>query len=84
MDYLVSEVLDHQPPGVRSLLLNTAILHRFCAPLCEALGSTPGTTEKNGMTGQAFIQFLRENNLFVIPLDTEDRWFRYHRLYKTR
>ena len=81
MDYLVSEVLDHQPPGVRSLLLNTAILHRFCAPLCEALGSTPGTTEKNGMTGQAFIQFLRENNLFVIPLDTEDRWFRYHHLF---
>ncbi len=81
MDYLVSEVLDNQPPGIRSLLLNTAILHRFCAPLCEALGSTPGTTEKNGMTGQAFIQFLRENNLFVIPLDTEDRWFRYHHLF---
>ena len=82
MEYLVSEVLDNQPPGIRSLLLNTAILHRFCAPLCVALDSTPGTKEKNGITGQAFIQFLRENNLFVIPLDTEGRWFRYHHLFK--
>ena len=81
MDYLVSEVLDKQPPGIRRLLLNTAILHRFCAPLCEALDSTHVTTEMNGITGQAFIQFLRENNLFVIPLDTEDRWFRYHHLF---
>ena len=80
-DFLVSEVLDRQPAGIRERLLNTSILHRFCAPLCDALFGADGTRDRE-VDGQAFIHWLSENNLFVVPLDTEHRWFRYHQLFE--
>ena len=82
MDYLISEILDRQPVDKRNFILRTAILRRFCAPLCDAVmaaGEAPGGKSLNG---QAFIDWLREQNLFIIPLDTENRWFRYHHLFQ--
>ena len=82
MDYLVTEVLSHQPPEMAKLMAATATLDHFCAPLCEALHEldpAPGTGE---MDGDEFIARLQKDNLFLIALDTEYRWFRYHHLFK--
>jgi LuxR family maltose regulon positive regulatory protein len=72
-DYLVEEVLNRQPAALTSFLLHTSILDRFCAPLCQAL-----TGEANS---EAILQDLSARNVFLIPLDSERRWFRYHHLF---
>ena len=82
VDYLVSEVLNRQPAGIRDILLNTAILDRFCAPLCEAVCRSEGTKDPKKIDGRRFVAWLCEHNLFVIPLDMENRWFRFHHLFK--
>lgn len=75
MDYLVEEVLQRLPVEVQSFLLRTSILDRLCGPLCDAvLAAPPGT-------GQASLEHLAHANLFVIPLDDERRWYRYHHLF---
>jgi LuxR family maltose regulon positive regulatory protein len=79
MEFLFSEVLSHQPAGVRHCLLSTAILDRFCASLCDALC---GPSVEGGIDGEEFITRLHENNLFLIPLDAEKQWFRYHHLFQ--
>jgi LuxR family maltose regulon positive regulatory protein len=79
MDYLMEEVLRNQPEMTRSFLLQTAILERMCGPLCEAVVRTD-TAEP--LDGQAILEAIEHNRLFVIPLDTERRWFRYHQLFK--
>ncbi|HLL98501.1 MAG TPA: LuxR C-terminal-related transcriptional regulator [Rubrobacteraceae bacterium] len=73
LDYLVEEVLDRQPEGVRSFLLESSILGLMCAPLCDAV------TERTD--GQAMLERLEHANLFVVPLDDERRWYRYHHLF---
>jgi len=82
VDYLVTEVLSHQPPEMARLMAATAILDHFCAPLCDALqglDAAPGTGEMNG---DEFIARLQKDNLFLIALDAENRWFRYHHLFR--
>ena len=82
MEYLFNEVFSLQPPGVNQYLLGTAILDRFCGPLCEAVclpGFDPFTCE---LEGRDFIDWLEKENLFLIHLDSEGRWFRYHHLFK--
>jgi LuxR family maltose regulon positive regulatory protein len=77
VDYLMEEVLARQPPEVRTFLRQTAILEQLCAPLCEAVigqGEPPGY-------GQAMLEQLEAANLFLIPLDEERRWYRYHHLF---
>jgi LuxR family maltose regulon positive regulatory protein len=71
--YLCEEVLDVQPSHVREFLLVTSVLNRMCAPLCDAL---MGRSE-----GEALITEIHRANLFLIPLDDERRWFRYHHLF---
>jgi LuxR family maltose regulon positive regulatory protein len=66
-------VLASQPPGVREFLLVTSILNRMCAPLCDAL------TER--ADGAELIGEIYRANLFLVPLDDEHRWFRYHQLF---
>ena len=78
MDYLTEEVLRNQPDGVRSFLLQTSILERMCAPLCEAVVQT-GAVEP--IHGQMMLEAIEQNHLFVIPLDSERRWYRYHHLF---
>ena len=75
-DYLIEEVLQHQPETVRTFLLKTSILERMCAPLCAALldGS------EAGVAGNA-LSNLERTNLFVIPLDNHREWYRYHHLF---
>ena len=73
MDYLVEEVLKFQPEGVRSFLLQTSILERLCGPLCNAVIQADD--------GQAMLETLKQANLFLIPLDDERRWYRYHHLF---
>ncbi len=73
LDYLVDEVLQRQPEPVRRFLLETAILQRLCGPLCDAVTEVA--------TGQAMLEFLERANLFLVPLDDERRWYRYHHLF---
>lgn len=82
MEYLFTEVFSQQPPVISRYLLGTAVLDRFCGPLCEAVcapAAEPCTCE---ISGWEFITWLIKENLFVIPLDPEKRWFRYHHLFK--
>ncbi len=82
VDYLVTEVLSHQPPEMARLMAATAILDRFCVPLCEVLGGADAEPGKGGIDGAAFIAKLQNDNLFLIVLDPEKRWFRYHHLFQ--
>jgi len=82
VDFLMTEVLSHQPPEMAKWMTATAILDHFCAPLCDALqglDTAPGTGEMNG---DEFIARLQKDNLFLMALDSENRWFRYHPLFR--
>jgi LuxR family maltose regulon positive regulatory protein len=78
MDYLAEEVLRLQPKKVGTYLLQTSILDRLSGPLCEAVVDVD-TAEP--VDGQGMLEALEEMNLFVIPLDDERRWYRYHHLF---
>ncbi|HZG66508.1 MAG TPA: LuxR C-terminal-related transcriptional regulator, partial [Herpetosiphonaceae bacterium] len=73
VDYLVEEVLERQPEGVRDFLLQTSILDRLHGPLCDAVTGQEG--------GSARLEALHRGNLFVVPLDDRRRWYRYHHLF---
>jgi LuxR family transcriptional regulator, maltose regulon positive regulatory protein len=73
LDYLVEEVLKHQSELIRSFLLQTSILDRLCAPLCNAVTGREDAKE--------MLKILEHNNLFLIPLDDERQWYRYHHLF---
>lgn len=73
LDYLAEEVLQRQPEHVCNFLLQTAILDRLCAPLCNAV---TGQEDGRGM-----LEALERGNLFVIPLDDQRQWYRYHHLF---
>ena len=82
MEYLFTEVFSHLSPEINQYLLGTAILDRFCGPLCEAVcvpGIEPFTCE---MGGWKFIKWLKKENLFLIPLDAKNMWFRFHHLFQ--
>lgn len=76
MDYLVDEVLSLQPQEVQTGLLRTSILEQFCEPLVAALGVTPLPDAKG------FLERLEAFNLFVVGLDGEGIWYRYHHLFR--
>jgi len=75
LDYLVEEVLERQPETVQSFLLRTSILERLCGPLCDSVLLDPSAS------GQETLANLERANLFVVPLDNERRWYRYHHLF---
>jgi LuxR family maltose regulon positive regulatory protein len=75
VDYLLDEVLSHQPDDLQRFLVQTCVLARMCGPLCDAVTSAPAGQ------GQAILASLERMNLFVIPLDNERRWYRYHHLF---
>lgn len=80
-DYLMSIILSFQDPAFQDCLIKTAVLERFCAPLCEVLCRTEADLDAP-YSGEAFICLLEESNLFVTPLDTRHQWFRYHHLFQ--
>jgi LuxR family maltose regulon positive regulatory protein len=78
MDFLLDEVLRQQPDHIQTFLLNTSILPRLCGPLCDAV--------MEGSTGEIhasreILRQLEHANLFIIPLDEQREWYRYHRLF---
>ncbi len=73
LDYLIEEVLGSQPDAVRQFLLQTSILSRLSASLCDAV-----TDAHNSKT---MLEELERGNLFVVPLDDQRQWVRYHHLF---
>ena len=73
LEYLVQEVVHRQPAEVQRFLMQTSILHRLCGPLCNAV-----TGEGHG---EDTLAYLRQHNLFILPLDDEHHWYRYHHLF---
>ena len=72
-DYLVQEVLEHLPAHIQHFLLSTSVLERLQGKLCEAVTRQPD--------GQTTLAWLEQANLFLIPLDDERQWYRYHHLF---
>jgi LuxR family maltose regulon positive regulatory protein len=81
-DYLATEVMAHLPPARRDWLALTSLLDRFCAPLCEVVRRSEVAGEPADLTGMQFIRWLQQDNLFLVPLDARDEWFRFHRLFQ--
>jgi LuxR family maltose regulon positive regulatory protein len=73
LEYLTEEVVRQRPEAVQRFLVRTSILRRLCGPLCDAL-----TGESDGAE---VLAHLRERNIFILPLDDEHRWYRYHHLF---
>ncbi len=80
LDYLAEEVLQRQPPHIQNFLMQTSILDRLSAPLCEAVlrpeGEAAPLPPAAGLLDQ-----LEHTNLFLLPLDDEQHWYRYHQLF---
>lgn len=72
-DYLSDEVLRRQSQDIQKFLLMTSLLDRFCASLCNAILDIDDS--------QAILAYLEEHNLFIIPLDHNRVWYRYHHLF---
>ncbi|HZW02861.1 MAG TPA: LuxR C-terminal-related transcriptional regulator [Anaerolineaceae bacterium] len=82
LEYLTDEVLARQPADVQDFLLETSILDRFCAPLCDTLTCRSGTgAQPPASSAQSILRYLEESNLFLVPLDDRREWFRYHHLF---
>jgi LuxR family maltose regulon positive regulatory protein len=96
LDYLVEEVLQQQSERVQTFLLRTSVLDRLCGPLCDAVCSvgTASSAKETAVlrrdadlhptpsaSGQSTLEYLERNNLFIVPLDNERRWYRYHHLF---
>jgi LuxR family maltose regulon positive regulatory protein len=75
IDYLMDEVMTHQPDDIQTFLRRTSILDRFCAPLCESV------TDDIEIEGNRIIDYLDRSNLFLNPLDDHREWYRYHHLF---
>lgn len=73
VDYLVEEVLDHQPDHVRDFLFQTSILDRLSASLCDAVTGRDDS--------QAMLEQLEQSNMLIVPLDYQRQWYRYHHLF---
>ncbi len=73
LDYLLEEVLAGLPEDTRNFLLETAILDQLTGPLCDAVTDASG--------GKETLETLERENIFVIPLDDQRAWYRYHHLF---
>jgi LuxR family maltose regulon positive regulatory protein len=75
LDYLLEEVLHQQPENVQAFLLRTSILNRLCGSLCDTVLLDPF------VSGQETLESLERANLFIVALDNERHWYRYHHLF---
>ncbi len=73
LNFLSEEIFNQQPENVQDFLLKTSVLSRLCAPLCDAV------TDRND--SHDILSHLEHQNLFVISLDDEGVWYRYHHLF---
>jgi LuxR family maltose regulon positive regulatory protein len=86
VDYLADEVLSRQPDHIQTFLLRTSILERMCGSLCDAVLDLTNDQGDNHLSmvdsySQLLLEQLERANLFVTPLDSERRWYRYHHLF---
>jgi LuxR family maltose regulon positive regulatory protein len=81
-EYLLAEVLAHLTPTEHRWLTATCLLDRFSAPLCDAVCLFGAANDENDWTGEGFLRWLRADNLFLIPLDDQHLWFRFHHLFQ--
>ncbi|MFH1981372.1 MAG: LuxR C-terminal-related transcriptional regulator [Pseudomonadota bacterium] len=82
MAYFVSEILSQYPLPIQACMLKSAILNRFNAQLCDAVCCPDSTPGGSSMDGRSFLSLLENANLFVVPLDDEQKWFRWHHLFQ--
>lgn len=75
LEYLTEEILQQQSDQVQEFLLSTAILDQFCAPLCDAV------LPELKRSSRSILDYLEGANLFIVPLDQERHWYRYHHLF---
>ncbi len=75
LDYLLEEVLQQQSESVQAFLLLTSILNSLNGPVCDAVLCD------NVGSGQETLEYLERANLFIVPLDNERHWYRYHHLF---
>lgn len=85
LDYLMEEVLNQQPESIQMFLLRTSIFERMCGSLCDAVMNVPTNAgqETAGLPtgGQKILEYLECANLFIVPLDNDRNWYRYHHLF---
>jgi LuxR family transcriptional regulator, maltose regulon positive regulatory protein len=74
VDYLTTEILNRLPERVRRFLVRTSILEKFSSSLCDEVVGEEGSA--------AILKELERNNLFLVPVDDQRNWFRYHHLFK--
>ena len=72
-DYLTEEVLSRQPDDTREFITSMSILDRFSASLCDAVSGRPGSA--------SVLHELERSNMFLVPLDEQRRWYRFHHLF---
>ena len=93
LDYLVEEVLSGQPPEIQHFLLCTSVLERLTGPLCDAVLENEERPEAGNEDGRSYpgtpsfcqsvnvLKYLERENLFLISIDDERKWYRYHHLF---
>ena len=74
VDYLGDEVLSAQAPEARQFLVDTCVLERFNAPVCDAV--------RGDDASKALLAEIEQANLFLVPLDGRREWFRYHHVFR--
>lgn len=81
-EYLAAEVLERLPNHLRTFVVQTSVLDQMCGPLCDnLLGVGEVAHEHSDSYSQIVLEELERKNLFVVPLDDNRRWFRYHTLF---
>ena len=75
LDYLIEEVLQQQSERIQTFLLVTSILERMCGSLCDAVLCD------SSVSGQETLEYIEQANLFIVPLDNDRHWYRYHHLF---
>lgn len=77
LDYLIEEVLNREAPRIHEFLLRTCVLERFNAELCAAVYAQEADITET----QIILEYLERANLFIYPLDSQRKWYRYHHLF---
>lgn len=75
MDYLIEEVFSQLSEEIQAFLLQTSILNRLSGPLCDAI------THNSSESSQLALEYLHNKNMFIVPLDNDRKWYRYHHLF---
>jgi LuxR family maltose regulon positive regulatory protein len=83
-EYLLDDVFKRQPRQIQEFLMRTSILDQFTESLCDALGTNANESGSAETTHQAryVLKWIERSNLFLVPLDSEGHWFRYHHLFR--